>query len=135
MRFLKTAAMVLAGTITAFPVSAQSIDFGKAAYDRNCAVCHGETGEGDGPVTGLFTQQPKNLRLLAEENNGAFPFSEVYQAIKGRGIRAHGSEMPIWGDIFEAEALPRTMHPGVSADEIVQGRILNIVYYLQTIQD
>jgi len=42
--------------------------------------------------------------------------------------------MPIWGNIFLAEALPKTIHPGVNAEEIVQARILNLVYYLQSIQ-
>ncbi len=33
------------------------------------------------------------------------------------------------------EAGPNTFHPGVDAEEIVQGRILSLVYYLQTIQE
>lgn len=117
--------------------SAQEVDFGKASYDRNCAVCHGDEGAGDGMVAELFSQKPKNLRTLAAESNGAFPFSEVYQAINGRrDIQGHGSsEMPIWGDVFMADALPKTIHPGVDAEEIVQGRILSLVYYLETIQD
>ena len=85
----------------------------------------------------LFEQRPRNLRSLAKDNNGVFPFSEVYQAINGRrDIRGHGSsEMPIWGDLFSEEALPMTIHPGVSAEELVQGRILSLVYYLQSIQE
>lgn len=116
---------------------AQETIFGKASYDRYCAVCHGENGVGDGMVAELFDQAPKNLRKLAAENNGAFPFSEVYQSINGRReIRAHGnSEMPIWGDIFIAEAMPKSIHPGVEPEEIVQGRILSVVYYLQSIQE
>ena len=42
--------------------------------------------------------------------------------------------MPVWGDLFMTEALPKTVHPGVSADAIVQGRILALVYYIQSIQ-
>lgn len=116
---------------------AQDAGFGKAAYDRNCAVCHGPDGAGDGMVAELFSQKPRNLRTLAAANNGAFPFSEVYQSIDGRrDIQGHGSsEMPIWGEYFEADALPKTIHPGVDADEIVQGRILSLVYYLQSIQE
>ena len=118
-------------------VIAQEIDFGKASFDRNCAVCHGPDGAGDGPVAELFAQRPRNLKTLAKDNGGPFPFSETYQSINGRrDIAGHGSsEMPIWGDIFMADALPKTMHPGVSAEEIVQGRILSVVYYLETIQE
>ncbi len=115
---------------------AQETDFGKASYERNCAVCHGPSGAGDGMVAELFSQKPRNLRTLAADNNGAFPFSEVYQSINGlRDIQGHGSsEMPIWGEYFMADALPKTVHPGVDAEEIVQGRILSLVYYLQSIQ-
>lgn len=118
-------------------VQAQDTGFGKASYDNNCAVCHGADGAGDGMVAELFSQKPRNLRTLAADNNGAFPFSEVYQSINGRrDIQGHGSsEMPIWGAYFLADALPKTVHPGVEAEEIVQGRILSLVYYLQSIQE
>jgi hypothetical protein len=43
--------------------------------------------------------------------------------------------MPIWGDLFLEEALPATVHPGVSAEDVVQGRILALTYYLQSIQE
>ncbi|NNE80868.1 MAG: cytochrome c [Silicimonas sp.] len=124
--------LAIAGT-----AQAQETTFGKASFDRNCAVCHGANGAGDGIVAELFEQRPRNLRSLAKDNNGVFPFSEVYQAINGRrDIRGHGSsEMPIWGDLFSEEALPMTFHPGVSAEELVQGRILSLVYYLQSIQE
>lgn len=116
--------------------SAQEAMFGKAAFMDNCAVCHGPEGAGDGPVAELFAQRPRNLQHLAKDNNGAYPFSEVYQAISGtRTVGGHGySEMPIWGNLFMEDALPKTIHPGVDAEEIVQGRILALVYYLQTIQ-
>ena len=125
------------GLAAAMPAAAQEVDFGKASFDQNCAVCHGPDGAGDGMVAELFSQKPRNLKSLAAANNGEFPFSEVYQAINGRrDIQGHGdSEMPIWGNIFVADALPKTVHPGISAEEVVQGRILALVYYLQTIQE
>lgn len=115
---------------------AQPAMIGEALFQENCAVCHGAAGAGDGPVADLFAQKPRNLQLLAKENNGAFPFSETYQAIDGtRQIGAHGnSEMPVWGDLFADEANPHTFHPGIDTREIVQGRILSLVYYLQTVQ-
>ncbi len=131
--------VILAGFLVSVSGAAlaQEVNFGKASFDRNCAVCHGPTGAGDGPVAELFAQRPRNLKTLAKDNGGPFPFSETYQSINGRrDIAGHGSsEMPIWGDIFMAEALPKTMHPGVSAEEIVQGRILSVVYYLESLQE
>lgn len=122
---------------SAAPVSAQDTGYGESLFQENCAVCHGATGGGDGPVAELFAQRPRNLKLLAKENNNTFPFSEVYQSIDGRrDITAHGNtRMPIWGNYFVEDALPRTIHPGVTAEDIVQGRILGLVYYLQSIQE
>lgn len=116
---------------------AQDADFGKTVFLTSCAVCHGEMGGGGGPVGELFAQRPRNLTTLAKDNDGVFPLERVYNSISGkRGIQGHGdSNMPIWGPIFTAEAMPRAVHPGLSPQEIAHGRILSVVYYLQTIQD
>ena len=70
-------------------------------------------------------------------NNGTFPFSEVYQSVDGRRVIAgHGpSEMPIWGEYFMDQAIDdRSLNPKF-ARQITQGRILSLVYYLQSIQE
>ena len=125
------AIMSLAGS-----AEAQEFTYGKALFEKNCAVCHGAEGAGDGPVAELFSVKPKNLRGLASENNGAYPFSEVYQAINRRkDVAGHGtSEMPVWGDLFEAEMSDKAFHPGIEPEELVQARILALVYYLQSVQ-
>ncbi|SHG92790.1 cytochrome c [Marivita hallyeonensis] len=138
--FSKTSTVLAAavfGTLAALPAFAQDTGYGQALFQSNCSVCHGPTGAGDGPVAELFSQRPSNLQHLAKENNNTFPFSEVYQSINGRrDITAHGnSEMPIWGNYFLEDALPQTFHPGVTAEDIVQGRILALVYYLQSVQE
>ncbi len=136
-RTLAAASLAVAAMGAATPLAAQDAGYGQSLFKRNCAVCHGADGAGDGPVADLFERKPSNLRTLAADNNGAFPFSEVYQSIDGRrDIAAHGnSEMPIWGDLFARDALPETVHPGVDADEIIQGRILALVYFLQSVQE
>jgi mono/diheme cytochrome c family protein len=125
--------------VSAVPANAQSDEamFGKALFVENCAACHGADAMGSGPVAVLFAEQPRDLRVLSKKNNGIFPFSDVYQSINGRReIAGHGTtDMPVWGDLFMIEAGPNTFHPGVDAEEIVQGRILSLVYYLQTIQE
>jgi mono/diheme cytochrome c family protein len=136
-RSIAVLAGILALALGAGTAAAQDpAGFGKALFVENCAVCHGATGAGDGPVGQLLRKQPRNLTHLAKDANGVFLFSEIYQAINGRrSIQGHGSsEMPVWGDHFLAKALPNTVHPGIKAEEIVQGRILALVYYLQTIQ-
>jgi hypothetical protein len=57
----------------------------------------------------------------------------VLATIDGRdGVRAHGSTMPIWGERFEASA---TSQRGETADMVARGRILSLIYYLQSIQE
>lgn len=38
------------------------LDRGKAAFNVNCAACHGVTGEGNGPVAFAVRPRPRNLR-------------------------------------------------------------------------
>src|SRR5262245_58580219 len=64
-----------------------------------CASCHGQSGKGDGSVADLLKQPPSDLTQLARRAGGEFPREAVIRAIDGRTpIRAHGSDMPIWGD-------------------------------------
>ena len=40
---------------------AESTDSGKAAYQINCALCHGEQGKGDGPLAAELVRKPSDL--------------------------------------------------------------------------
>jgi len=107
---------------------------GKPAYEQNCAVCHGLSGKGDGGAASILKVKPADLTQLSKNNNGDFPFWRVYRIIDGREevIRGHGSrEMPIWG-----RALRVTAGGGNTAeDSTVRGKILELIYYLQSIQE
>ena len=115
---------------------AQDLGLAEWTYKDNCAVCHGLDGRGDGPAADILTTRPADLTTLARQNDGIYPFGRVYQVVDGRvPVAGHGTtDMPIWGSYFRTEALPATRHPGINAEEIVQGRILGLVYYLQTLQ-
>lgn len=123
-------------SIAAPSAGAQESTIGKWTFADRCAVCHGVGGQGDGPMADHFTPKPSNLTSLASQNDGVYPFGRVYQVIDGRNRTAgHGtSEMPIWGSHFKVEALPTAQILGVNEEEIVQGRILGLVYYIQTLQ-
>ena len=131
--------VIAAATVFSLAASAaisQDFSFGERLFLENCSACHGNEGRGDGSVGVLFSAQPKSLRSLENDNNGQFPFSEIYQSIKGEtSIEAHGIEMPVWGSAFTADVMSNPYITGPLGEELVQGRILALVYYLQSIQD
>jgi mono/diheme cytochrome c family protein len=121
---------------------AQSTDKGIPAadeYQNSCAVCHGPNGKGDGPMALFLTVKPPDLTTLAEKNRGNFPFEKVMRVIDGRGeIGAHGTRtMPIWGDRYLAESSAAYMqepYRSYTAEPFVRARILELTYYIQSIQ-
>lgn len=107
---------------------------GKIVFEENCMVCHGQGGKGDGIMVtfNLLNVIPPDLTLLGKRNGGHFPFWHVYGVIDGRDpLKAHGSrEMPLWGDEFRLDAGSSAI-----AQTEVRGKILSLVYYLQSIQE
>ena len=104
---------------------------GKPVYDQYCASCRGREAKGDGPAMNLLTVKPADLTQISKRNNGTFPFWKTYRVVDGReDIKGHGSrDMPIWGAEFRSEASSSPV-----AQTQVRGRILELVYYLQSIQ-
>lgn len=136
---IRTLALTAALGLLASGAHAQSEALGKEIYDQRCAVCHGAEGAGDGIVGELFSQRPEDLRLLQKENGGNFPFVEVYKSIDGRTIIAgHGgqgeTEMPIWGEFFMDEAIDDPRINEKDSKYVTAGRILSVIWYLQSIQ-
>jgi hypothetical protein len=79
----------------------------------------------------LLTIKPPDLRHLRERHGGTFPFWYVYRVIDGREvIRGHGTEdMPIWGTIFIEQE-----EGTIARESRALGRILSLLYYVQSIQ-
>jgi mono/diheme cytochrome c family protein len=112
--------------------SAVAESAGEREYMIACAGCHGESGKGDGPLAGLLNIGTPDLTGLAARNDGVFPFEYTVFMIDRRDvIPVHGNEMPIWGERFQASA---TSQRGETAEMVARGRILSLVYYLQSIQ-
>lgn len=130
-KLLTLAAVVLAGSTLG--AMAQD-DPGKTEYMTACAICHGESGMGNGPFADILNIEVPGLTGLAAANGGQFPFLETLMVIDGRtGVRAHGDgPMPIWGDRYETAALEDVGVYG--AEMIVRGRLLSLVQYLESIQ-
>ena len=68
---------------------------------------------------------------LAQKAGGKFPFYETMRYIDGReSVRAHGyPDMPVWGEIFRAEA---GAGPNASAEAL--GKLVLITDYIRIIQ-
>jgi len=108
---------------------------GAQMFKEYCAVCHGPSGKGDGPVATALKVPPPDLTTLARRHDGKFTDDYVSNVLKN-GVRnpAHGSgEMPVWGPIFDTMNRWKALCPGM--DEIpVTLRITNLTNYLKSIQ-
>ncbi|GAW32982.1 hypothetical protein RA2_00017 [Roseovarius sp. A-2] len=126
--FFLSAVAILAGA-----AQAQDVRAGKAVYDRYCAACHGSAARGDGPMRMVLTVGPSDLTVLQRANGGHFPLARVVQRIDGRDpIVAHGSEMPIYGDFFEARSVALRTERGETVR--VSPPMADLVAYLEGLQ-
>jgi plastocyanin len=92
-------------------VDAERLQFAATLYAKNCAACHGETGDGRGPGAGALVAQGigqhGDMSMRAEPPAFADPrmvlggSSDVYYAKLRRG--GMGTGMPGFGSIFTPE--------------------------------
>ena len=133
---------MLALSTLAFCVGAQAAeryDSGKREYMDRCAVCHGQSGKGDGGMIDILKTAPSDLTTLSRNNGGVFPFEHVYAVIDGRqAVKGHGSrDMPIWGKAYSTETVRAGEHYGdmpYNMEMYVRARILSLIDYLNRIQ-
>lgn len=124
---------LLAGALSA---SAQGImAAAEDEYLNSCAVCHGASGRGDGNLVNFLTVKPTDLTKLSANNDGKFPFLEVFQVIDGRTmVSGHGErDMPVWGRRYQ-EDIGQAYGP-YGGEAAVRARVLELVYYIQTLQE
>lgn len=115
----------------------QKVDLGKQEYDANCAVCHGVSGKGDGPLAGLLRTAPTDLTQLARKNQGVLPMARLYDVIEGVNVPSHGTrDMPVWGREFQVEDAERYKEArgNYDAAALVRARILTLLEYINRIQ-
>ncbi len=84
VEYLKT----IAATEPPPNLTTKELSSGKAIYDRECAVCHGQTGAGDGPSAAILNPAPTNFQEVR-------PTAEYAEAALTSGVR--GTAMPKWG--------------------------------------
>jgi mono/diheme cytochrome c family protein len=136
--FIGAAATGIGVIVLAAPSYAQGGDIGKHEYITNCAVCHGEKGNGDGPLRTFLTKPPADLTAIQKNNSGVFRFDRIYEVIDGRqAVAAHGPrEMPVWGAAYRAVGVASS---GGNASEqelqsFARGRLIALIGYIYTLQ-
>ena len=136
MVFASILAVVQAGA--AYAQEGQERFMASADEFRNsCASCHGEDGRGAGFLTKIFRGvDPGDLTQLSKNNEGVFPLEQVFEVIDGRKeVAAHGErKMPVWGDRYMNQGMTR-LGPGPEIEPLVRNRVLELVYYIQSIQE
>ena len=117
----------------------EMIDLSKREYMNKCAVCHGQSGKGDGRMADVLKVAPADLTVLSKKNGGVFPYDRVYAVIDGRElVKGHGDrDMPIWGKAFIDKMTESSEYYFGGADEMEmysRTRILALIDYLNRIQ-
>ena len=109
-------------------VEKRAVAKGRISYNRYCKSCHGQWGQGDGPVAGVLKVPPADLTAIAQRNGGEFPFDEVFKTIDGRKeVAGHGlRDMPIWGKVFQESE--------ETTDEQVIEKVAQLAYFVKSIQ-
>ena len=128
------------GIVGAVPATAQMEEYsenilGQQAYAAFCGTCHGALAVGDGPLTELMTVEVPDLTQLSANNLGVFPMLYVIHIIDGRtGLRGHGGPMPVYGQLFEDDAIEYYDYGPYGSEAIIRGRMLALALYLESIQ-
>lgn len=106
---------------------------GEDLYNELCAVCHGQSGKGNGPAVPALKQRPIDLTILKASHDNEFPREVLFEAIYGKNrISAHGTlDMPIWGRAFE---FTKPHWNRTKRIKFAKQRINNIVDYIESLQ-
>jgi mono/diheme cytochrome c family protein len=132
-------ALTFATMGTAHAAGKERTDIGKREYLGKCAVCHGQSGKGDGGVAELLKRAPTDLTTLSKKNGGVFPFERVFAIIDGReAVKGHGDrDMPVWGKEYIVETGRAGEHyvdTPYDMEMYARARILALIDYLNRIQ-
>jgi mono/diheme cytochrome c family protein len=124
------AAFILAavGTCWAQQPRKAALAHGETVYRVYCAVCHGDSGRGNGPMSTILKVPVPDLTALTVKNSGTFPQQRVQKQLEAADsdMPGHGTRsMPIFGPAF--------VETGPNAND-ARARIRDLIEYLKSIQ-
>jgi len=86
--------------------NAENIAAGKKLYEKNCALCHGAAGLGDGEAGKDLTPPPANIAMFIKMHN--VPDGYLYWTIAEGGIPLQ-TAMPPFKDVMKEGELWKTI--------------------------
>ena len=79
--------------------SENAIRAGERRYQKDCSLCHGPGGHGDGPQARSLDPAPSDLRNLSgRRSEPGYWFFRVKEGGKAEPLARARSAMPAWGD-------------------------------------
>ncbi|MCB9420096.1 MAG: cytochrome c [Ardenticatenaceae bacterium] len=78
----------------------ESLARGAAIYGERCLVCHGETGQGDGPAGAALNPAPAAIAHTSQMMSDAYLF---YRISEGGLFAPFNSVMPSWKNILDEQ--------------------------------
>jgi mono/diheme cytochrome c family protein len=135
--------LLLASQVIAISVTVageETVDIGRNEYRNKCAICHGQSGKGDGSAVDFLKVAPSDLTTLSKQSGGVFPVDRVIAIIDGRQVvKGHGTrDMPIWGNDYrreKVEAAEYFFDAPYNMEMYARARILALIDYLNRIQE
>lgn len=125
--------LAMIAVLCAAPVWAQDAERGADLYGAHCAVCHGVSARGDGPMAAALTVPMPDLTELAA--GGVLPLLDVVARIDGRvQLPSHGGPMPVYGGWFEGDGADVALAGPGGQPVLVSRPIADLVAYLQEVQ-
>lgn len=81
--------------------SPELLEKGKASFTTNCALCHGDKGDGNGPAGAAMDPKPRNFAKdkFKKGTKPAQVFETITKGLDGTSMAAYGhlSEEERWG--------------------------------------
>lgn len=114
--------------------SLEADSIGESLFLENCVSCHGLNGHGDGPNAKGLGTVPADLTKIAARRDGVWPMLEVMSIIDGYSRNTLPREdMPVFESFLDNDMVEFDTGNGV--DILVPSKLIEIVSYLETLQD